>query len=243
MTTDEELRALSDVIATSLALRRGDSVLVSGCGSGHHALAVADQVGPNGHVLGVDHRPARIADARRRGAAVPHARFIAAEPGRLGLAPQSFDRGLLDSGTADLDDPATAIAEAIAAVQIGGFVVGGAPDWATLTLNMSNIPLAHRLAAAIDRGPGSPRLGSTLAGLFMEAGLTVTSQTALSVGAHSWESLVLISDLPSRIGRAVSDGDLDLADADALLTGLETAASTGEILATLTTTIVTGRRV
>ena len=243
ITTADERRRLDGAVMSSLDPRIGESVLVCGCGVGRLALTIARAVGPDGHVLGVDHRPALVAVARRRAAATAQARFISADPAGLGLAAESFDRALVDAGTADLDDPAIAIGRTVAAVRRGGFVVATAPDWSTLTLNVSDIHLTHRLATVIDRGPGAPRLGRLLAGLFATSNVAVTSQASASVSARSWGDLVLVADLPSRVGRAVADGALDLNDADALLAALETAQSAGEILATLTTTIVTGRRV
>lgn len=53
-------------LAADLAIAAGDRVLDVGCGTGLLAAHIADQVGPDGHVLGIDPLPLRIDVARAR---------------------------------------------------------------------------------------------------------------------------------------------------------------------------------
>jgi ubiquinone/menaquinone biosynthesis C-methylase UbiE len=48
------------LIRTTLQLRPGDRVLDLGCGTGTYLPVLRDEVGPDGHVLGVDYSPKMI---------------------------------------------------------------------------------------------------------------------------------------------------------------------------------------
>jgi len=50
----------------ALRLRRGDTVVELGCGTGHNLPLLVDAVGPEGRVVGVDLTDAMLAQARRR---------------------------------------------------------------------------------------------------------------------------------------------------------------------------------
>ena len=74
----------------TLQLRPGDHVLDVGCGTGQLAEYVADAVGSDGHVQGIDPLPARIAIAARR--ARPNLTFEIGDAYALdGYATASFD--------------------------------------------------------------------------------------------------------------------------------------------------------
>lgn len=57
-------------------IRPGMRVLDLGTGLGHVALAVADHVGPQGEVVGVDNEPRLLEIAAERAAAYPHVRLV-----------------------------------------------------------------------------------------------------------------------------------------------------------------------
>ena len=47
-------------------VRDGDHVLDVGCGLGHEARRLAERVGPQGRVVGIDANPVMITEARQR---------------------------------------------------------------------------------------------------------------------------------------------------------------------------------
>jgi SAM-dependent methyltransferase len=53
--------------ADALNLGSGDRLLDVGCGTGTAAIALADRVGENGHVRGIDASALMVAEATRRG--------------------------------------------------------------------------------------------------------------------------------------------------------------------------------
>jgi ubiquinone/menaquinone biosynthesis C-methylase UbiE len=75
-------------------LRSGMRVADFGCGVGMVTAWLADLVGPEGYVVGIDSSAAQLAEARNRvntgGARV---RFVRASATATGLPPESFDLG------------------------------------------------------------------------------------------------------------------------------------------------------
>ena len=53
-------------IVSGAAIRAGDSVLDLGCGTGTLSILMAEHVGPEGHVVGIDLSPRMLATARRK---------------------------------------------------------------------------------------------------------------------------------------------------------------------------------
>src|SRR5256885_13628715 len=73
-------------------LRRGMRVADFGCGVGMVTAQLADLVGPQGHVVGVDVSGAQIAQARVRVSCCgTNASFVEASATDTGLPPESFD--------------------------------------------------------------------------------------------------------------------------------------------------------
>ncbi|MCM9076673.1 MULTISPECIES: methyltransferase domain-containing protein [Streptomyces] len=93
-----------------LRLAPGTRAVDLGCGTGRAMPALRAQVGPRGHVLGVDLTPAMLAAAARHGR-TRHGDLLAADCTRLPLARASVD-GIFSAGLLDhLPDPAAALRE------------------------------------------------------------------------------------------------------------------------------------
>jgi ubiquinone/menaquinone biosynthesis C-methylase UbiE len=106
------------VLISSLAIKAGERVLDVGCGTGRLGDYVAELVGPNGSVIGVDPLPLRVELAGRK-----HARFST----RVGRAEDlsafedsQFDVVYLNSVFHWVEDKATALREAWRVLKPGG---------------------------------------------------------------------------------------------------------------------------
>jgi SAM-dependent methyltransferase len=75
-------RAFDDGYLATTPLRPGDRVLDLGCGSGDLTATVAELVGDDGHVVGVDAQPTMLEEARRR--ARPNQSFVCSSVQDLG---------------------------------------------------------------------------------------------------------------------------------------------------------------
>jgi SAM-dependent methyltransferase len=105
-------------------LRLGDRVLDACCGTGASALPAAHEVGPDGHVLGVDiSEPAlALARAKARNQGLSNVEFRAADIERTGLPSRSFDAVVCVFGIFFLPDIAAGIAELWRLVRPGGWL-------------------------------------------------------------------------------------------------------------------------
>ena len=106
------------ILIAELALKPGERVLDIGCGTGRLGAYVADQVAPNGEVLGVDPLPLRIELA-----AAKNARFKASV-GRAedlsAFADASFDAAYANSVFHWVADKPKALREALRVLKKGG---------------------------------------------------------------------------------------------------------------------------
>lgn len=134
------------------SLRRGERVLDVCCGSGSTAIPAAEQVGPDGTVLGVDLSDAmlELARAKRRAAALDNLHFERGDLLALGhLAEPPFDVVLCQLGIFFLDEPAEGVDALYARVRPGGRLV------VTTFLGPPLAPATAFLRAAIADESGS----------------------------------------------------------------------------------------
>lgn len=105
-----------------LGLQPGAKVLDACCGTGASALPAAHDVGPDGHVLGLDlSAPAlALARAKARDQHLSNVEFRTADIEHTGLPPESFDAVVCVFGVFFLPDMAGAVAELWRLVRPGG---------------------------------------------------------------------------------------------------------------------------
>lgn len=94
-------------------LRPGMTVLDLGCGTGFPAIELAERLGPDSRVHGLDPWAAAIARARAKAAArgVGQVLFAQGDAGRIHHADQSFDLVVSNLGLNNFPDPNAALAE------------------------------------------------------------------------------------------------------------------------------------
>ena len=112
--------------------KRGDRVLDMACGTGDPAFALAEAVGPEGYVLGLDLSEEMIEAARdwARSEGITNVEFRLIESElSFGVEPQSFDCATCRHGLQFMPDATAALQELRAAVKPGGKVA--ATTWST----------------------------------------------------------------------------------------------------------------
>jgi SAM-dependent methyltransferase len=78
----------------ALAAAPGERVLDVGCGPGFYCAELLEEVGPSGHVTGLDGSPAMLALAERRCAGRPHVELREADATALPVPDGGFDAAL-----------------------------------------------------------------------------------------------------------------------------------------------------
>jgi ubiquinone/menaquinone biosynthesis C-methylase UbiE len=107
-----------------LALAPGMDVLDLGCGPGRLTIPVAQRVGPQGAVVGLDIQEKMLQRARARAAAagLQNIHFVQAGAGAGALPHAAFDRAFLVTVLGEIPDQAAALAEVYLALKPGGLL-------------------------------------------------------------------------------------------------------------------------
>lgn len=116
---DAGLAPVSTLLLAAAAPQPGERVLDIGCGAGETSLALADAVGPGGHVTGADISPLLLSRARERAAGRTNVAFVEADAQTHAFA---GDADLLFSrfGVMFFADPAAAFRNLATALRPGG---------------------------------------------------------------------------------------------------------------------------
>lgn len=119
---DQELVDLGLAAMAALNPQRGERIVDVGCGCGQTSLALADRVGPDGAVTGVDISHPMLEEARRRAraAGVGQAQFVEADAQTYAFAPASLDAAFSRFGVMFFADPPAAFANIRKALKPGG---------------------------------------------------------------------------------------------------------------------------
>ncbi|MBV9586244.1 MAG: methyltransferase domain-containing protein [Alphaproteobacteria bacterium] len=107
---DRQLSPLGLRAIEALCPRAGEMIVDIGCGAGQTVLQLADRVGPEGHVIGVDIAPLLLDIARERARGLTQVSFIEGDAAVLDLPAASVDAFFSRFGVMALSDHAAAFA-------------------------------------------------------------------------------------------------------------------------------------
>jgi len=239
---DEWTRAHKGRALALLEAQPGSRFLDVGCGTGTDVRTLAQQVGPEGKVVGIDLSTVMITEAQKRaeGSHVPM-EFKQASVYDLPFADDTFD-GCYSFLTFDiLEHPQPALAEVIRVVKPGGRIVNSGCDYDTIIVDAPNRALTRTLQHFYCDSLYNGWIGRQLRGLYKEAGLqeiAVLPDTAVVTDY----AFVKQRTLQPLVDRALAVGIISAADATAWLRSLYEASQAGRFFSAGTTFIVSGRK-
>src|SRR3984957_4249066 len=157
---DRLMADLTEAALAAAAPKHGERVLDVGCGTGTTVLKLAEAVGPNGRVLGVDISEQQLALARQRVAAggVNQAQLVLDDAATHHFVPETFDLGFTRFGVMFFADPVAAFRNIRGAMKRSGrlmlavFRTGLENPWATASVAV----ISHLVPPPVPLGPEEP---------------------------------------------------------------------------------------
>jgi ubiquinone/menaquinone biosynthesis C-methylase UbiE len=195
-------------LLAALDPRPGQTVVDVGCGPGTDLAAVAATVGHGGQVIGIDHDPAMVAEARRRLAGHPTVWVREGDAHRLPLDDGCADRVRTDRVVQHVDDPARVLAELARVLRPGGVAGLAEPDWDTLVIADPDLTTSRAFTRFLAGQVRNGTVGRQLARLAAGAGLAVRSVDATEVVYREVEAAEQILGLRRNTDRGVRAGAL-----------------------------------
>ena len=181
----EATRQLRSWERSELGLGSGQRLLDVGCGLGEAALALADDLGDDGEVVGVDVSAEMLRVAQSKASAARcRVRFTVGDACSLAEVDDYFDVVRSERTLQWLADPLAAVAEMARVVRPGGRVSLIDTDWSTFAIDVGDDALAAMVRNAMRTERGRPsNIGGRLHDLVRDAGLTPVARTEAT---HTW---------------------------------------------------------
>nr|VFJ65526.1 MAG: Methyltransferase domain-containing protein [Candidatus Kentron sp. DK] len=166
-------------VMASLGLKTGEQVLDIGTGFGFMAAEMADYVGPNGQIHGIDLSESMLGMARERCADKPWVTFRSGDALTLPVADASFDVAVSVQVYELVADVAKALSEMHRVLRPGGRGVIVSTDWEAIAWQASDQERMKRVldTFVMSRVPALPR---TLAWRLRETGFVVKEQRIIA---------------------------------------------------------------
>ncbi|MFC8851224.1 MULTISPECIES: methyltransferase domain-containing protein [unclassified Micromonospora] len=202
---------------SSLDVRLGHAVADVGCGPGTDLARLAEAVGEDGVVIGVDQDPRMLEEARFRLAGRSNVRLSSGDIHDLPVADASVDRLRVDRMLQHVADPARAIREARRVLRPGGLFGMAEPDWDTLAVADADVDTSRRFARFVAGRVRNPTVGRELVRLCAQAGFGIRSVEPVAVMFRDFETADQILGLRRNTARAVVAGDVAESDAEVWL--------------------------
>lgn len=232
--------AAKPIIIDGLRLRGGGRVLDVGCGMGADVFDLADRVGRDGHVTGVDLSESLIEEARREAERrnLPVS-FEVGNVEELRFDDDTFDAVRTERLLMHVPDADRGFAEMVRILRPGGRLSVFDFDWETQFCDSPHREVTRKIAQSFCDGMKNGWIGRRLPRLFHANGMTDLSEVHHTVTV-SYSFLQLL--LGGHVARAVAAGTISAEAANLWWTDLARADREGIFSYGFTAFIVAGTK-
>ncbi|WP_167475379.1 methyltransferase domain-containing protein [Nocardia arthritidis] len=222
-----------------LGIRPGDIVVDLGCGPGADLAALADAVGLDGFVIGVDVDAAAVDEVSAAHSADPRITVCHNDIHDLCLADGSVDRARTDRVLQHVAEPAAVLHEMRRILRPHATAVFAEPDWETLVVDHHDRQLARAYAHFVaDFAIRNGAIGRQLPALALRSGFDVHDVLPITTVFRDIRAADRVLGFHRVCQRAVDAHQLTQEQADRLLHDL----ATEPFFASVTLFIVTATR-
>lgn len=218
-------------------------VIDIGCGSGWDTMPLAELVGANGQIHGVDTDPDMIAlaDRRARERHILNITHRVADAMALPFEVATFDASRCERLFQHLRDPAHALSEMIRVTKPGGRVVVVDTDWGTLSFDSLEDDVERRLARVrtehlLPNGYSGRRLHR----LFVESGLHDVHLEVVPVWSTNYQLARDMTFLDATQQLALQQGIVATDELDRWQAGMDTASANGTFFVSVSVMLAAG---
>jgi arsenite methyltransferase len=174
------------LVRDRLAAQPGERILDVGCGPGFYCLELAEEVGDQGAIVGIDSSKPMLSLAERRCEALTQVGFKEGNALSLPVEDESFDAAFSVQVLEYVPDATAALREIFRTIKPGGRALIWDIDWDTLSMQSADRERWERVDAAWDTHAAHESLPRTLAPRMREAGFT-----DVEMSAHSFSTIEL----------------------------------------------------
>ncbi len=226
-----------------LAIAPGQHLLDVGCGLGGDAVSLAEAVGSDGRVVGVDNSEKLIVEARQRveDVSLP-VEYHVGDIYALLFDAASFDGCRADRVFQHLDRPSDALRELIRVTKPGGRIVVGDPDWETLVIDAPQTAVTRTILNFVCDSHRHAWMGRQLYAHFQMAGLAAVEVAADTLLFIDYDLADLTVALGTRVRQAQDAGVITEHEAAEWVESLAEASEAGRFFAAMTCFTVGGRK-
>jgi SAM-dependent methyltransferase len=166
--------------------RAGERILDVGVGPGLLALELAQAVGPDGEVVGIDTSPDMLAMAQTRLQGVRQARCVRGDAAALDFPDRAFDAAVSTQVHEYVADMPVALTELLRVLRPGGRALILDTDWRSIVWHSSDEARMAKVLQVWDGHLADPHLPSKLGALLRAAGFAAPQVEIVPMLTPAW---------------------------------------------------------